>query len=255
MSDKPTVTNREELDQTVDRTALLGSLALEHERPRSSRQHAEPRDGAESRGDDVDEWFARAALGRTCDDDEAPSRELLGAATLPLDGAIAGTPRPGRARVEAPGLACLWGTRGRARLLATFGALALAVVVVFVIGSVTSRPSTGATPPVVVTDDGASTGAVGDPVDRSLKVTTRRPKRHGAQRPSVAEADRRSANERRHRVQRQLLVQRRRQTARSPATTPAPVSDAPASAPARALASPRRPRQPRRSACGPFDLC
>src|SRR3954447_182005 len=129
MSDKPRVTAREELDQSVDRQVLLGSLALEHERPRSSWQHAETRDRVDSRVDDVDEWFARAALGRTCDDDNAPSHELLGAATLPLDGAVAGTPRRGRARVRASGLPCSWGARGRALLLGTFGALALVVVV------------------------------------------------------------------------------------------------------------------------------
>jgi hypothetical protein len=229
---------------------LLGSPALEDERPRSSWQHGEPPDDAESRFDEVDEWFARAALGRTCDDD-APSRELLGAATLPLDGATARTQRPGRGLMRAPGLAHLWGPRGRALLLGTFGALALVVVVVIVIRSVTSRPSASATAPVVVTNEGASTDKVGDPVDRNLKITTRRQKRHGARRRAFTEADRRRANERRHRAQRPLT--RRRTAARSPTTTPA--TDAPASAPARAPVSPTRPRQPRRSACEPFDLC
>jgi hypothetical protein len=255
MTDKPTATNREELDQTVDRPVLLSALALEDERPRSSGQNAGPPDDAESRFDEVDEWFARAALGRTGDDDTAPSRELLGAATLPLDGPTAQTPRSGRPLMRASGLAPLWGPHGRALLLGTFGALALVVVVVVVMRSVTSRPSTSATPPVVVTDEGTSTDTVGDPVDRSLKVTTGREKRHGVRRRAVADADHRRADERRHRVQRQPLVKRRPTTARSPTTTPAPVRDAPASAPARALASPTRLREPRRSACGPFDLC
>ena len=83
MSDKYTGTNREEeLEQIVDRRVLLGSLALEDERPRSSGQLVGPPDDAESRFDEVDEWFARAALGRMCDDEAAPSCELLGAATL-----------------------------------------------------------------------------------------------------------------------------------------------------------------------------
>jgi hypothetical protein len=173
MSDKPTVTNREELDQAVDRRVVLGSLLLEDDPPRSSWQHPEPPDDAESRCDDVDEWFARAALGQTCED-AAPSRELLGAATLPLHGARARTTRPRRALMGASGLARLWGPRGRALLLGTFGALAVVVVVVIVMRSVTSRPSTSATPPVVVTDEGASTDKVGDPVDRGLKITTGR---------------------------------------------------------------------------------
>lgn len=253
MSDKPTVTNREELDHTGDRPVPLDSLALEHERTGSSWQHAELPDDAESRFDEVDEWFARAALGRTCDD-AAPSRELVGAATLPLDGARSGTPRPVRVLRRAPGVARLWGPRGRVLLLGTFGAFALVVVVVLVMRSVTSRPSTSAIPGVL-TDERASTDTVGHPVDRSLTITTRRQKRHGARRRAVAEADRRRANERRHRVQRQLLVKRRRKTARSPTTTPALTSDAPAPAPARAPVSPARSRQLHRSACGPFDLC
>jgi hypothetical protein len=203
MSDKPTVTNREELDQTVDRPVLLSALALEDERPRSSGQNAGPPDDAESRFDEVDEWFARAALGRTCDDDTAPSCELLGAATLPLDGATAQTPRSGRPLMRAFGLAHLWGPRGRVLLLGTFGALAFVVVVVIVMRSVTSRPSTSANPPVV-TEEGASTDTVGDPVDRSLKVRPGREKRHGVRRRAVTEADRRRTNERRHHVQRQL---------------------------------------------------
>lgn len=255
MNNKPRVTSREELVPTVDRPALLGSLALEHERPRASWQHAELPDDAEARFDDVDEWFARAALGRTCYDGDAPSRELLGAATLRLDGAAAGRPRHGRVLMRPSGLARLWGPRSRALLLGTFGALGLVVVVVIVMRSVTSRPSMSATSPVVVTDEGASTDEVGDPVDRGLTITTRRQKRHGARRRAVVDADRRRANERRRRVQRQLLVQRRRKTARSLTTTPAPASDAPASAPARAAVSPTRPRQQHRSACGPFDLC
>jgi hypothetical protein len=255
MSDKPTVTNREELDQPVDRPVLLSALALEDKRPRSRGQNTGPPDDAESRFDEVDEWFARAALGRTDDDDTAPSCELLGAATLPLDGTTAQTPRSGRPLMRASGFARLWGPRGRALLLGTFGALALVVVVVVVMRSVTSRPSTSATPAVVVTEEGESTDTVGDPVDRSLKVRPGREKRHGVRRRAVTEADRRRIHERRHRVQRQLMATRWQKAARSPTTAPAPASDAPASAPARALASPTRPRQARRSACGPFDLC
>jgi hypothetical protein len=255
MSDKPSVTDREELNQTVDGPVLLSALALEDERPRSRGQNAGPPDDAESRFDEVDEWFARAALGRTCDDDTAPNRELLGAAALPLDGATAQTPRSGRPLMRAFGLAHLWGPRGRALLLGTFGALALVVVVVIVMRSVTSRPSTSATPPVVVTEEGASTDTVGDPVNRSLKVRPGREKRHGARRRAVTEADRRRTNERRHRVQRQLVATRRQKAARFPTNAPAPASDAPTSAPARPPASPTRPRQPHRSPCGPFDLC
>jgi hypothetical protein len=255
MSDKPTVTNRDQLDQTVDRPVLLSALELEDERPRSRGQNDGPPDDAGSRFDEVDEWFARAAAGRTCDDEAAPSRELLGAATLPLDEATAQTPRPKRAPMQAPALARLRGPRGRALLLGTFGALALVVVVVIVMRSVTSRPSTSATLPVVVTDGGASTDTVGDPVNRNLKVTAGRQERHGARRRSTGTANRRRANDRRHRVQRQPLVQRRRKAAPAPTTTRAPASDAPASEPARAPAFPTRPRQPRRSACGPFDLC
>jgi hypothetical protein len=48
MSGKPRVTSREELDQTVDRPVLLGSLALEDQRPRSTWQHSLPPDNAES---------------------------------------------------------------------------------------------------------------------------------------------------------------------------------------------------------------
>jgi hypothetical protein len=57
------------------------------------------------RGDELEEWFARAASGAASDEGDTPARELVGAATLPPQNAAV-RPRPASRRT--PGATRCW---------------------------------------------------------------------------------------------------------------------------------------------------
>lgn len=203
--------------------------------------------------EEVDEWFVRAAAGGASDAGDTPGRELLGAAALPLHAALVRAPRPRRALMGVSSVTRCWRAPSRTLVLATF---ALLIVVVVVMGPVVS-PSSTATEPVIVTDASASIHGLGDAVDRRMKVAIARHERAGGRRRAAAQTGRRRANERRQRSKRGLLAAGRRAAARARSTTSAPVSRVAVSALARRVpaATRRRPSVPRRSTCGPFDLC
>jgi hypothetical protein len=82
------------------------------------------------RGDELEEWFARAASGVASDGGDAPAREFVGAATLPPQDAVV---RPRPASMRTPGAARDQRMRGRSLALAPFAPLALVSVVVAVV--------------------------------------------------------------------------------------------------------------------------
>ena len=216
-----------------------------------------PADSARGvRGEELEEWFARAASGAASDEGDRPAREHVGAAALPPQDAVV---RPGSASMRTPGAARCW--RGRCRALALASLALLSVVVAVVMWSV--GPSLISAPDAeVVPDASLSIDKLGDAVDRGMKVTIARQKPADARRRAAAQAQRRRTIEPRNRVRRQLLAARhapatrRRGTARARTFVRTPAS---------AASSPRgRPISPqtrrgqvvsRRSTCGPFDLC
>lgn len=218
-------------------------------------------DGVRVRGDELEEWFARAATGRTFDEDDTSGCELVGAATLPLRGVLVRPPRPRRVLMGASGVARLWLLRGRGLTLATFSSLALLIVVVVVLMRPISSSSGTATVPEAV-DASSSINELGDAIDRSLKITIARQKRAEARRRAAALAQRRRVNEHRESATRRLLAARHHAAlrhggaARGHISTPAAARRAVASARGRRATSQTRRRQlTRRSTCGPFDLC
>jgi hypothetical protein len=215
-----------------------------------------PVGGAQFRGDELEEWFARAAAGRASDEDGTRRRELVGAATLPVQDDFVRPPRPRRALMRASGVTRLRRACARA-LVPGMGAVAALLVVVVVVMWSTTSPSTPAKRSTVVTDETRSIDKLGEAVDRSRSFAIARQKGARARRRAVAQAGRHRANERRERAQRRLLATRRRAAARASTTTPPLARHAAASPPARSAPSPTRRRQPvpRRPTCGPFDLC
>jgi hypothetical protein len=211
------------------------------------------------RGDELEEWFARAASGAVSDEGDRPARELVGAATLPPHDAVV-RPRTGSMRTPGAGLCCR--ARGRALALASFASLALLSVVVAVVMWSVGASLTSALVPEVVADANVSIDKLGDAVDRDLKVAIMRQKRADARRRAAAEAQRRRTIERRDRVRRRLLAARDRAVTRRRGTARARTF---ARTPASAVSSPRTRRSSsqarrgqfvsRRSSCGPFDLC
>jgi hypothetical protein len=206
-------------------------------------------------GDELEEWFARAATGATSDEGDPPARELVGAATLPSQDAVV---RPAPASMRA---ARHRRVRGRALALASFTSLALLSLVIAVVMWSVGASLTSAPVPEVVPDVSVSIDKLGDAVDQDLKVTITRQKRADARRHVAAQAQRRRI-ERRDRVRRRLLAARqraatrRRGAARARTFARAPASAA--SAPGSRRSSPQTRRgqvASRRSTCGPFDLC
>jgi hypothetical protein len=146
--------------------------------------------------------------------------------------------------------------------LMTFVSLVvLAVVTAAVTGSLGSS-STSAPRPEVVTSARAPIDKLGAIIERSLTVTVARRKRAGQRRRIALQADRRKANERSARVKRRVLVARHRVVRRARAALHARAFAPPSAgrgASSRARVAPAQTRQrrsvPRRSTCGPFDLC
>jgi hypothetical protein len=211
------------------------------------------------RGDELEEWFARAASGAASDESDPPARELVGAATLPRQDAVV---RPGSASMRTPGVALCWRVRGRALALAPFAPLALVSVVVAVVMWSVGASSTSAPVPAAVPEASVSIDRLGDAVARDLKVTIARQQRAHARRRAAAQAQRRRTIERRDRVRRRLLAashgvaRRRRGVARARTFVRTPASAA--SSPRSRRISPQTRRgqfASRRSTCGPFDLC
>jgi hypothetical protein len=221
-----------------------------------------PPDGAACRGGELEEWFAQAAAGDVPDDGESSRRVLLAAATLPVPDAMMSPPRPRRGSLRVPGVARRRRVRGRVLALMAFVSLVvLAVVTVAVTGSLGSS-STSAPRPEVVTSARAPIDKLGDRVERSLTVTVARRKRANQRRRIALQADRRKANERSARVKRRVLVARHRVVRRARAALHARAFAPPSAgrgASSRARVAPAQTRQrrsvPRRSTCGPFDLC
>ena len=216
-------------------------------------------DARSVRGDELEEWFARAATGAASDEGDPPARELVGAATLPPQDAVV---RPGSASMRTSGATCDRRVRGRALALASFASFALLSVVVAVVMWSVGASLTSAPLPEVVTDTGVSIDKLGDAVDRGLEVTIARQKRADVRRHAAAQAQRRRTIERRDRVRRRLLAARQqtatRRRGRAPARTFARMPASAASAPRTRRSSPQTRRgqfASRRSTCGPFDLC
>jgi hypothetical protein len=210
------------------------------------------------RGDEIEEWFARAATGATSDEGDPPVRELVGTATLPPQNTVM---RPRRA-MRTPRAA--WHRRERGRLLAIAlaASFALLSVVVAVMMWSVGASLTSAPVPEVVTDASVSIDRLGDAVDRGLELTIARQRRADARHRAAAQAQRPRTIERRDRVRRRLLAARHRAATRRRAAARARTF---ARMPASAASSQRTRRispqtrrghfASRRSTCGPFDLC
>jgi len=218
--------------------------------------HSPADDACGVRGDELEEWFARAATGAASDEGDPPARELVGAATLPPQDTVV---RPRPASMRTPGATRDRRMRGRALALAPFALLSVLVaVVMWSVGA----SSTSAPVAEVVPDASVSIDKIGDAVDRGLKVTIARQRRADARHRAVAQAQRRRTIERRDRVRRRLLAARHRAATRRRGTahtwTFARRPASAASAPRTRRISPQTRRgqvASRRSICGPFDLC
>jgi hypothetical protein len=205
------------------------------------------------RGDELEEWFARAATGTTPYEGDPPARRLVGAATLPPQDAVVRS-RPASMRAARDRR-----VRVRALTLASFALLS--VVVAVVMWSV-GASSTSAPAPEVVTDASVSIHKLGDGVDPEWKVTIMRQKRADARHRAAAQAQRRRTIERRGRVRRRLLAPRQRAATRRRGAARARMfasrlASAASSPGTRRISSQTRRGQvaSRRSTCGPFDLC
>jgi hypothetical protein len=220
-----------------------------------------PPDEAACRGDALEEWFAQAATGDMPDEGDLPGRVLLAAVTLPVHDAMERPPRPLRGVLSASGTARPRRVRGRVPAMTAFVSLVvLAVVTAAVTGSLGSS-STSPTPEVV-TSARAPIDKLGAIVERSLTATVTRRKGAGQRHRAALHAGRRKSNERRARVERRVLVARHRANIRArvavharavaPAFAGRGASPQARFAPAQAS---ERPTVPRRSSCGPFDLC
>jgi len=109
-----------------------------------------PADDARSvRGDELEEWFARAATGAASDEGDPPARELVGAATLPPQDTVV---RPRRASMRTPGVTRDRRMWGRALALAPPTSFALLSVVVTAVMWSVGASSTSAPGPEVVTE-------------------------------------------------------------------------------------------------------
>ncbi len=168
MSAEPTL-NEHEVDRSGDGTAFEEPIAVEADILGACV------DETQSRDDEVDEWFARAATGHVCDEGDAPDHERLGAARLPAQGdALVRPSRPKGAWMRSSAAT----RRRRALPLAAF---VLLIVVIIDMRLVSSQTITVAEPPIG-TDMSASIDKLGDTVDRSLKITVARQKRAAARR-------------------------------------------------------------------------
>jgi hypothetical protein len=147
----------------------------------------------------------------------------------------------------------------------TLTAFVSLVVLVFVTLAVTrslDSSSTSSPTPEVVTSAHAPIDKLGDMIERSLTVRVARENRAGQRRRAALQPRQRKANERSARVKRRVDVARHRVVRRARAAVHArvfaPVS-AGRGASSRARVAPDQTRQrrsvPRRSTCGPFDLC
>jgi predicted transcriptional regulator len=192
-------------------------------------------DEMQSRDDEVDEWFARAATGHVSEEGDTPEHERLGAATLPVhDDGLVRPPRPKRVWMRSSAAA----RRRRALPLAAFTLL----IVVIIDMRLVSSQTTTVIEPVIATDTSASIDKLSDTVDRRLSTIARQKR-----------------TERQERAKRRRLAARRLAAARAHAraSTRASGKRATASPPVRRIPSPARRHEatPRRSICGPFDLC
>jgi hypothetical protein len=146
-------------------------------------------------------------------------------------------------------------------LTAFVSLVVLAIVTLAVTRSVDSS-STSSRTTEVATSARAPIDKLGDMIERSLTVTVAQEKRPRQRRRAALQPRQRKANERSVRVKRRVDVERHRVVRGARADVHARVF-APASARHgatwRARVAPAQTRQhrsvPRRSTCGPFDLC
>lgn len=222
-----------------------------------------PPDDAACRGGELEEWFAQAAAGDVPDDRESSRRVLLAAATLPVHDAMVRPSRPRRGSLRVPGVARRRHVRGRALALAAFVSLAVLTVVTVAVTRSLGSSSTSSPTPEVVTSARAPIDKLGDRVERSLTVRVGHEKRARHRRRAAAlQARQRKANERSARVKRRVGVARHRIVRRARADVhmrafePAYAGHG-ATSRARVASAQTRQHQsvPRRSTCGPFDLC
>jgi hypothetical protein len=215
-------------------------------------------DDAVCRSHALEEWFANAAAGDVPDEGDSPGRVLLAAATLPVRDGMVCPPRRWRGVRRASGSVRLRG-RGLA-LTAMVSLLVLAVVTAATTGSLGS--SSNSPTPAVVTSARAPIDKLGAIVQRSLTATVTR-RKHADQRHRAAlQVGQRNSNERRVRVERRVLAPRHRTDGRAPVAVHTrgigPASAGRGASPRARLApgqTSERTSVPRRSSCGPFDLC
>jgi hypothetical protein len=206
-------------------------------------------------GDELEEWFERAATGATADEGDPLVHEHVGAATLlPQDAVVRARPSMRAARYRR--------VRGRALALATFALLALLSVVVAVVMCSVGASLASAPVAEVVTDASVSIDKLGYAIDRGLQGTIMRQTRADVRRRAVTQVERRRMIEGRDGVRRGPLVGRRRVATRRRGAARAGIfartAASAASSPRPRRISPQTRRgqfESRRSTCGPFDLC
>lgn len=219
-------------------------------------------DDAARRGDELEDWFAQAATGEVPDAGDSPGRVLLAAATLPVHDAMVRPSRPRRRLLRASGVTRLWRVRGGVLGMTVFASLTAFAVVTAATTRLPGSSSTSSPMPEIVTTVGTSLNKLGAAVESSLTVTVARQKRAGQRRRAALQADEDKANEWQARVNRRMLVARHRANVRAHAAVPARAfapTTAGRGASSQARVAPAQMRQrssvPRRSICGPFDLC